>query len=468
MAKKLHLNAFTQLCPTPQSEGQWKHPLDRSSWGYRDVSYWVEIAQTLERGGFDALFFADIHGTYDVYAGSRDAAVRHAVQIPDHDPTLLVSALAHATRHLGFACTYSTTYHPPYQAAKIFSTLDHFTGGRIAWNIVTSYLRDAHENLGLPEPLPHDQRYDQADEYMEVVYKLWEHSWEEDAVIRDAAADIHTDPSKVHEINHQGRYYSVKGPHLCEPSPQRTPVLYQAGQSPRGNAFAERHAEALFHIYPNLNVCQREVQASRKRIREAGRAPEHVKIFPGVSVIVAPTDEEARLKHETCKRYASPEGAFALFSGWTGIDLSSYGPDQQIDQVKSEGMQYLASYFTTVDPDRVWTIRDMADFLSLASVAPVLVGSPQRIADELELWADEGGVDGFNLLPVNAPTGYTDFVDLVVPELRRRGRVRESYEGTTLRENYFGAGQRRLASDHVAHRILPAWKTEQAGLEAAE
>lgn len=447
MAKKIHLNAFTQCSVCPQSKGQWKHPLDRSSTGYRDLDHWVEIARTLERGRFDALFFADIHGTYDAYRGTRDAALRHAVQFPCNDPTVVIPALSMATRHLGFATTYSATYHPPYQTAKLFSTLDHLTRGRVGWNVVTSYLPDAEKN-GLGKVLPHDERYDRADEYMEVAYKLWEQSWEEDAIVRDAEHDIHTDPAKVHEIGHKGKYFDVLGPHLCEPSPQRTPVIYQAGLSGRGMQFASTHGEALFVVFPNTTVCRAYCDQIRQLAAEKGRDPKHLKILAGIAPVVGVTDAEARLKHEEIMKYASPEGALALFGGWTGIDLSKYGPEDSIGNVKSEGMQFLAQYFSSVDSTRRWTVREMGEFLSVGSVTPVPVGDYRRIADELERWVVEGGVDGFNLLPVDAPGDINTFVDLVVPELQRRGMFRKEYEASTLREHYFGVGQRRLAPDH--------------------
>ncbi|HTJ09001.1 MAG TPA: LLM class flavin-dependent oxidoreductase [Candidatus Binataceae bacterium] len=443
----IHLNAFTQCSVCPQSKGQWKHPLDRSSAGYRDLDYYAEIARTLERGRFDAFFFADIHGTYDAFRGTRDAAVRHAVQFPCNDPTLIIPALAMATRHLGFATTYSTTYHPPYQAAKLFSTLDHLTKGRVGWNVVTSYLPDAEKN-GLGKILPHDERYDRADEYMEVVYKLWEQSWEEDAIVRDTERDIHTDPSKVHEIRHHGKYFDVLGPHLCEPSLQRTPVIYQAGLSGRGMQFAATHAEAVFVVFPNTTVCRAYCDRIRELAAEHGRDPKHLKILMAMAPVVGTTDAEARRKHEEMMQYASPEGAFALFSGWTGIDLSKYGPGDKIDNVKSDGMQFLAQYFSSVDSTREWTMREIADFVSIASVIPVPVGNYRRITDELERWIVEGGVDGFNYFSVDSPVDYESFVDLVVPELQRRGLLRKEYEASTLREHYFGKGQQRLANDH--------------------
>lgn len=462
MAKPIRMNAFTQCSICHHSKGQWKHPLDGSSLGYKDVDYWVELAKTLEKGCFDALFLADVHGTYSVYKGSREAAVRHSVQFPSNDPTLVVSAMAHATRHLGFACTYSTTYFAPYHTAKLFSTLDHLTRGRIAWNVVTSYLADANANFGLDDQMEHDERYERAEEYMDVVYQLWEHSWEEDAVVRDAINDIHTDPAKVHEINYKGRYFDVPGPHMCEPSPQRTPVLYQAGQSGRGVEFAARHAEGVFAIYPHLEACRAGVKTLRKATRAAGREANDIKVFPGVTVIVAPSDDEAQLKLETCRRYASPEGALALYCGWIGIDISQLDSTQSIVEMKTDAIQGLVSYFTEVDPTRDWTVEEIGEYISIGSVMPKIVGSPQTVADELERWMAETDCDGFNLVPVNQPSGFRDFVELVVPELQRRGRMRTAYEGGTLRESYFGAGNSRLAANHIAHRRLPAWKARAA------
>lgn len=458
MAKQIHLNAFTQCSICHHSKGQWKHPNDRSSHGYKDIDYWVDLARYLERGGFDALFLADVHGTYNVYKGSRDTAVRHTVQFPSNDPTLVISAMAHATRHLGFACTYSTSYFPPYQAAKVFSTLDHLTRGRIAWNVVTSYLPDANANFGIGEQMAHDERYDRAEEYLEVVYKLWEHSWEEDAAVRDVANDVHNDPAKVHEINHEGRWFSVPGPHMCEPSVQRTPVLFQAGQSGRGTRFAARHAEGIFGIWPTLESVGRAVKKIREAAVAEGREGDQVRVFPGISVIVAPTDEEARLKLETCRRYASPEGALALFSGWAGVDMSQFSPGQRLDEVRTDAIQGLLSYFTELDPDKDWTVEEIGDLISIGSINPKVVGSPQTVADELERWVDETDCDGFNLVPVNQPSGFMEFVDLVVPELRRRGRVRAAYDTSTLREHYFGPGHTRLPPNHVAYRALPKWK----------
>lgn len=458
MTKMIHMNAFTQCCIGHHSIGQWKHPLDRPLHGYRNVHYWMDLARTLEAGSFDALFLADVHGTYSVYKGSREAAVRHGTQFPSNDPTLVISAMAAATRHIGFASTFSTSYFPPYHTAKLFSTLDHLTDGRVAWNIVTSYLADANANFGLAEMMPHDQRYDRAEEYMDVCYQLWEHSWEDDALVCDRETDTLIDPTKVHEINFEGNHFNVPGPHMCEPSRQRTPVLFQAGQSGRGMKFAARHAEAVFAMVPNIAACRDNIEKLTKELEAEGRTRDDVRYFPGVSVIVAPTDAEAQLKLETCKKFRSPEGALALFCGWIGIDVSELESGRALSDMSTDAIQGLKDFLSVVDAERDWSVDEIGDYTSIGSLMPKIVGSPTTVADELERWMDEGGCDGFNLVPVVQPHGFADFCDLVVPELQRRGRMRVGYEGESLRESYFGPGHQRLPKAHFANRCLPPWK----------
>jgi FMN-dependent oxidoreductase (nitrilotriacetate monooxygenase family) len=461
MKKQIHMNAFTQCCIGHHSIGQWKHPLDRPLDGYRNVHYWVELARILEAGLFDTLFLADVHGTYSVYRGSRDAAVRHGTQFPSNDPSLVISAMAAATRHLGFATTYSTSYYPPYHTAKLFSTLDHLTDGRVAWNIVTSYLADANANFGLGEMMSHDERYDRADEYMDVCYQLWEHSWEEDAMVRDREHDTLIDPAKVHEINFRGQYFDVPGPHMCEPSRQRTPVLYQAGASGRGLRFAARHAEAIFAMDPTIPACRAAVLRLTQALQAEGRRREDVKYFPGITVIVAPTDAEAQMKLETCRQYGSSEGSLALYCGWVGIDLAKLESGKALKDMHTDAIQSLLASFTLIDPEREWSLDEIADYLATGSLMPKIVGSPQTVADTLERWMDESGCDGFNLVPVTQPHGFAEFAELVVPELQRRGRMPLVYEGETLRERHFGVGHTRLDKKHVAYRSLPPWKLGQ-------
>ena len=231
--RRMLLNAFTMNCVSHIQHGLWVREESRQL-DYTSLDPWVELSRLLERGCFDALFLADVVGVYDTYRGGPETSIREAMQIPVNDPAMLVPAMAHATEHLGFAFTSSVLQAQPFTFARTLSTLDHLTRGRIAWNIVTSYLPNAGANLGLGGLPAHNDRYDRGDEYLEVVYKLWEGSWEDDAVVADTERGVYADPRKIHSIDHVGAYYEVAGPHLCEPSPQRTPLLFQAGSSARG------------------------------------------------------------------------------------------------------------------------------------------------------------------------------------------------------------------------------------------
>lgn len=439
MTRELILNAFTMNTVGHLSPGLWRHPADRST-DYTKLDHWVRLAQTLERGLIDGLFVADVLGVYDVFGGSVDAALSTAAQVPVNDPLLLVPAMAAATEHLGFGVTASVSFEHPFPFARRMSTLDHLTGGRAGWNIVTSYLDSGARNLGRDAQVGHDDRYDIADEYMEVVYKLWEASWGDGAVVRDRAAGRYADPSRVRPIRHEGRHYSVPGIHLCEPSPQRTPVLYQAGASSRGRRFAATHAECVFVGAPTIPVLKRIVDGLRAAAVEAGRRRDDLKIITMLTVIVANTDEEAQAKHAEARAHVSLQGSLALFSGWTGIDLAGYGPDEPLRHVKTEAGQSALESFTTADPDRAWTIRKLAEWCGIGGRGPVLVGSAAAVADALVHWAEATGVDGFNLASVLNPGTFEDVVDLLVPELQRRGVYKRAYRPGTLREKLFGAG----------------------------
>ena len=431
----------------------WESPLDQTSEGYRKLSWWQDLARLLERGCFDALFFADVLGTYDVYGGGREAAVRHAVQFPCNDPMLLVAALAGVTEHLGFGVTYSTSHFPPFHTARAFSTLDHLTEGRIGWNVVTSYLGDA-ERQGLGRTLPHDERYDRADEYLEVLYRLWEGSWEDGAVVRDAEHDTHTDPAKVHTIDHHGRWFDVEGPHLCEPSPQRTPVLFQAGSSERGLDFAADHGEVLFVALPGGAAGRAAVDDVRHRAAQRGRDPAHLKILQGARTVVAETDAEAEAVRDEWRRNFSVDGYLALYGGWTGIDLGGgHPPETPIDAIPTEAMRSMVERWRRQDPTRAWTVADVAHRLAETGGGRGFVGSPETVADQLEEFVEATGVDGFNLITSPVPWGLERVVELLVPELQRRGRHRTAYgETATLRERFFGPGQRLLPTDHPGTR----------------
>src|SRR5699024_7185643 len=300
------LNAFEMNCSGHQSPGLWTHPDDQSV-DYKKASYWRELAVLLEKGKFDAVFIADVLGIYDVYEGSRDAAIRNGVQVPLNDPSYIVPIMSEATDHLSFGITASVTYEHPYSFARRMSTLDHLTDGRIAWNVVTSYLKSASVNLGLQQ-IPHDERYDLADEYMDVCYKLWEKSWEEDAVIQDKTRRIFTEPEKVHDIHHKGKYFSIPGAHLAEPSPQRTPVIFQAGASTRGRKFAVDHAELVFISSTSIHKIKETVQLFKEDLKHTNREADNFKIISMVTPIVAETTAEAEEKFEEYTKYASKEG----------------------------------------------------------------------------------------------------------------------------------------------------------------
>lgn len=449
MTKEIRLNAFDMNCAGHLSAGLWTHPRDRSA-TYTDLEYWIDLAKVLERGKFDGLFLADVLGVYDVYRGNVDAALRQCTQVPVNDPVLVIPAMAAVTKHLGFGVTCTLSFEPPYPFARRMSTLDHLTKGRVAWNIVTGYLDSAAKGVGLNAQTAHDLRYDIADEYMEVVYKLWEGSWEDDAVARDREQGIFVHPEKVHKIHHQGPHYRMDAMHLCEPSPQRTPLLYQAGASPRGRQFAGKHAECVFLGGHSKRIVASTVANIRQSAVQHARNPTDVLMFMGMTVIVGRTEAEARAKHEDYKRYVSPEGALALFSGWTGIDFSQYDLDEPLRHVKNDAVNSLVDSLARADRHKPWTVREIVEYGGLGGPSPLIIGSPEQVADELMSWVAQTDIDGFNLAYIVTPETFTDFVDLVVPELQRRGVFKSDYRAGTLREKFYGPGRSRLLANHPA------------------
>jgi long-chain alkane monooxygenase len=451
MSKPIRFNAFTMNTVGHQSPGLWTHPRDRSD-RYRTLKHWTDLAMLLERGLFDSVFIADVLGIYDVYQGLAGAALSGAVQVPSNDPLLLVPAMAAVTENIGFGVTFSLTYEHPYPFARRMSTLDHLTDGRVGWNIVTGYLDSAARNLGLPKQIAHDERYDYAEEYMEVVYKLWELSWEDGAVIRDKAAGVFTDPTKVHAIAHKGAAFDVAGIHLCEPSPQRTPVLYQAGASSRGKSFAGRHAECVFMSAPSKAILKKSVAEVRASFVDAGRERDSALIYGQALIVTGASEAEARAKQAEYSKYIDIEAALALLSGWTGVDFSRIDLDATIEYIENDAGRTALASFSKADPSRIWTVREAAQFIGLGGRGPVLVGSVTQVADQLEAWMDETDIDGFNLAFAVQNETFQDVVELIVPELQRRGRYRDAYSSGTLREKLFGRGA-RLPENHPARKI---------------
>ncbi|HGW3981127.1 LLM class flavin-dependent oxidoreductase [Acinetobacter baumannii] len=439
MTKRISFNAFEMNCIAHQSPGLWRHPQDRSV-EYKDLEYWTDLAQILERGFFDGIFIADVLGIYDVYHQSAEHALTGAVQVPVNDPLQIVPAMAAVTKHLGFGVTTSISFEHPYPFARRISTLDHLTKGRVGWNIVTSYLESGSKNLGLKTQVNHDNRYDIADEYLEVLYKLWEGSWEEGSVLRDRESGIFADHKKVHPIQHEGKYFTVPGIHICEPSPQRTPVLYQAGASSRGQKFASQNAECVFIAAPSKIATKKVVQGIRQKLVQEGRDPYSVKIYALLSIVTDETDAKAQAKFKEYQSYGSYDGALTLLSGWSGVDFSQYQPNDKVEYIQTNAIQSLLDSYVNADPERVWTIEEIANWNSLGGNGPVLVGSAETVSDALQQWVEDTDVDGFNLAYILAHQTFADVVEFIVPELQKRGVYQTSYAQGTLREKLFGAG----------------------------
>ena len=442
--KQILLNAFNMNCVGHINHGLWTHPRDRSP-EYNTIAYWTDQAKLLERGLFDGIFIADIIGVYDVYGGGIEVTAREAVQLPVNDPLALVSAMAAVTENLGFGITVNVHNEAPYTFARRFSTLDHLTRGRIGWNIVTGYLESAHRGKGEKQLPEHDRRYDYAEEYLEVLYKLWEGSWDEDAVRRDRAGRTFTDPAKVRPIAHHGEFFDVEGYHLSEPSIQRTPVLYQAGTSPRGRAFAGRHAECVFISARDKATARNAVRALRAEAVRAGRRPDDIKVFVGVAVVPGRTKAEAEEKREEYLRYASPEAGLAHFSASTGIDFDRYELDEPIPYAPGNSIQSA----TAAAAQRGLTKRDLLNELALGGRYAAITGDAVAVADELQSWIEEAEVDGFNLSRIVVPESYEDFIDIVIPELQNRGLYKTAYVEGALRRKLFGRGD-RLPDRHAA------------------
>lgn len=379
-------------------------------------------------------------GIYDVYHQSAEHALTGAVQVPVNDPLQIVPAMAAVTKHLGFGVTTSISFEHPYPFARRISTLDHLTKGRVGWNIVTSYLESGSKNLGLKTQVNHDNRYDIADEYLEVLYKLWEGSWEEGSVLRDRESGIFADHKKVHPIQHEGKYFTVPGIHICEPSPQRTPVLYQAGASSRGQKFASQNAECVFIAAPSKIATKKVVQGIRQKLVQEGRDPYSVKIYALLSILTDETDAKAQAKFKEYQSYGSYDGALTLLSGWSGVDFSQYQPTDKVEYIQTNAIQSLLDSYVNADPERVWTIEEIANWNSLGGNGPVLVGSAETVSDALQQWVEDTDVDGFNLAYILAHQTFADVVEFIVPELQKRGVYQTSYAQGTLREKLFGAG----------------------------
>ncbi|MFT4043111.1 MAG: NtaA/DmoA family FMN-dependent monooxygenase [Gordonia sp. (in: high G+C Gram-positive bacteria)] len=447
---RLIINAFTMNTVSHISHGLWRHPADRQA-DYTNLHMWLDLARLLERGRFDAIFFADTLGVGGSYRGSSDIWFENGLQVPGNDPSVLASGIAAVTDHLGIIYSSSVLQEHPFNFARRASTLDHLTGGRIGWNIVTSPMLNAANNFGHHTLVEHDERYRWAQEYLDVTYKLWEQSWDDDAVLRDAATGIYADPRKIHRIDHHGERYNVAGPHLCEPSPQRTPVLFQAGSSPAGLAFAATHAEAAFIMAPSPQHAATHIARSRQIAANLGngaRVPIHIQ---GLSFVVGATESEARRREREIDEWISIDALLAHMSRDIGIDLGHADPNDPIDTIDAESLETVRGLISQVidaaPPGRRPTIADLAQ---LHGTRTRIVGTPEQIADRLEQWQD-AGIGGINVIAHGNPQTWNDFIDHVMPTLRSRGLAQREYSPGTLREKLFGR-RPHLPDDHPARR----------------
>ncbi|CAK7232470.1 hypothetical protein SBRCBS47491_008282 [Sporothrix bragantina] len=447
------------------SSGQWRSPTDFSRNKDR-LKYYLDLARTAEEGKLSAVFFADWYNGFEIYQKSLDPMLEAGHQVAHMDPIPILTVMAAVTKSVAFAATASTSYVNPYILARQFSTLDHLTEGRVGWNIVTSWSKAVANALGNNDEVPHDERYAQADEYMDVVYKLWESSWADDAAVWDAAQNLAYDPQRIKRIEHHGKYHQMTGRSQVHPSPQRTPVLFQAGTSRAGASFAAKHAEVMFLNTATPAATAKFIKAARAQAAANGRDPASLKFFPAICPIIGKTAEEAREKYETALRYANPIAGLGQFSGYSGIDMSEFPLDEPLELSERPGVSAIVSTFNALDDlqadgatggeKQPWTPRRIGMRLAMGGLHPQPVGTAVEVADVFEKWVREADVDGFNIGLITNPQSSRDIVELLVPELQKRGLFWKDYDvpGGTFRENMFGAGQSRLRDDHYGHSFV--------------
>lgn len=457
---RLALSAFLMNTSSHILGGLWRHP-DAQQHRFYDPQIWIDLAKKLEAAKFDSLFFADVVGLYGDHEGGWASHVRKGLQIPTHDPLTLLAAIATHTKDIGLAATSSVIQTHPFQFARQMSTLDHISNGRVGWNIVTSVLANAHINFGASTLPAHDDRYGWAEEYVAASYKLWEGSWDDDALLADKDSGIYADPAKVHKINHRGDYYSIDGPHLALPSAQRTPFLFQAGSSPRGVKFAATHAEATFLFAPHTEYVRKKDAQLTEQLAAAGRKRSDIKVFAGLSFVVGSTEEEAKRLEAEYDEYLDLHAIIAHIGGGLGVDFGGLDLDTPIGEVKTEGAQGVLEAALASTPGRNPTLRDLAYYRAKQQQ---VVGTPERIADTLLEWQD-AGTDGVNVINHILPGSYDNFIEGLLPELQDRGIAQREYAQGSLRQKLFGRGD-YLPANHPAAQYRGAFDNLSA--EATE
>jgi FMN-dependent oxidoreductase (nitrilotriacetate monooxygenase family) len=430
--RRMHLVAYLKTGPTATHVGGWRHP-ESTLHDILRPSRYEHIARVLEDACFDACFFADLFGLYDVHGGSYDAYLRRGGQISFLDPTVVLPVMAAATRHLGLGATLSTSFHTAYHLARWLGSLDAMSGGRVAWNVVTSATDLEAQNAGLDELPPKDLRYDRADEVLEACFALWE-GWDPDAMVLDKKAGVLADPSKVRYANYAGRWIKSRGPLSIPRSPQGRPVIMQAGSSDRGREFAARWAEAIFTTQlgvEDMRIFRKDIHA---RMAAHGRAPEDCAVLPGISVVIGETESIARERAEYLNSLIDPELSLAASSSGLGADLSRLSEGKTLEELPqgNQGMQGTADLLAQAMKAEGLSLKEAA---TKRGKGREIVGTPEMVADRLEAMFTADACDGFVLAPTMFPGMFEQFCRAVVPELQRRGLFRTQYDGRTLREN---------------------------------
>ena len=437
VSPQMHLATIIGHSPAPHSVGVWRHPKSFNGYRYNKPEYWEHLARTLERGRFDMLFLADTFNLHDVYKGSADIAIKYGLQFPRSDTALLIPLMSRVTRDLCFGLTANTAYMEPYHLARLFATLDDLTDGRIGWNVVAGFSRSEAANFGRDDVLDHKQRYERAEEFIEVCDKLWS-SWEPEAVVMDRESGIFADPDKVHRINHVGKYFRCAGPLSVPRTPQGRPTIIQAGSSAEGTEFAARHSEVHFATRASVEGMKGHRARLNEALARAGRKPQDVKVLWGLTAIIGEDEASARARDQAMMSRVAPEAGLSLMSGHLGYDLSSLPMDRPIENITVSGVRgILDSIINDFGPNV--TLADAGRRYGCGLAGMRLCGSPRQIADQMEETFDAVG-EGFMMLTTDHLPGSVDeFVDLIVPELQKRGVFRKEYGPGGMREKLFAS-----------------------------
>jgi FMN-dependent oxidoreductase (nitrilotriacetate monooxygenase family) len=409
----------------------WRHP-DVPASGPLDWRYFLNTTRIAEQAKFDMVFLADGIGIR--VRDEPEGSVSRSQQTVELEPLTLFAALATHTTNIGFVATASTTYNEPFHIARKYASLDHISGGRIGWNIVTSWSDEEARNFGRDKHLDYDTRYDRAKEFVEVVTGLW-NSWEDDAFVRDKASGLYFDPEKMHVLNHVGKHFKVRGPLSSTRTPQGRPVLVQAGAAEQGQEIAGMHADVVYAAQYDLASAQRYYASIKSRAVKHGRSADSVKVLPGFTPYVGRTEAEAHAKLEEMKRLIHPKVGLAVLYNSLG-DLSAYPVDGPVpDPSNDMTVRSIGNGLLAMARRENMTIRQLYEMMAAGNSGPVLVGTAEQVADTMQEWFEQGAADGFNICASHLPGGLEDFAELVVPELQRRGLFRTEYESTTLRAN---------------------------------